>query len=155
MTIPVLDHASISLLEQVVNFTQARHGVLAGNIANIDTPEYKTRDLSPAKFQDSLKEAMEARRQQSSTTYQSPGSSSNLIISSAHVTKAASNALPYDDMREVKDSMKHIVYHDGHDVSLEAQVTEVAKNQSMHNMAITLLSFQFRQLGSAISERVG
>jgi flagellar basal-body rod protein FlgB len=40
-------------------------------------------------------------------------------------------------------------------VSLEAQVTELAKNQSMHNMAIGLLSVQFRQLKAAISERVG
>ena len=40
------------VLEQVVNFTEARHGVLAGNIANLDTPGYKTRDLSPALFQE-------------------------------------------------------------------------------------------------------
>ena len=39
------------VLEQVVNFTEARHGVLAGNIANLDTPGYKTRDLSPELFQ--------------------------------------------------------------------------------------------------------
>ncbi len=51
--------STIPILEQVVNFTEARHGVLAGNIANLDTPGYKTRDLSPALFQQRLKEAIE------------------------------------------------------------------------------------------------
>ena len=37
--------STIPVLEQVVNFTEARHGVLAGNIANLDTPGYQTRDV--------------------------------------------------------------------------------------------------------------
>ena len=37
---------TIPVLEQVVNFSQARHTVLAGNIANMDTPGYRARDLS-------------------------------------------------------------------------------------------------------------
>lgn len=155
MALPVLASSSISLLEQVVNFTQARHGVLAGNIANIDTPEYKTRDLSPERFQESLKEAMEKRRQKPSAPYLSPGMTGELLTFPRQSTPTSGGTPPYDDMREVEDSMKHILYHDGHDVSLEAQVTELAKNQSMHNMAVSLLSVQFRQLGSAISERVG
>jgi len=48
--------STIPVLEQTVNFTQARHGVLAGNIANLNTPGYKTRDLSPVEFQKRLKE---------------------------------------------------------------------------------------------------
>ena len=46
--------STLPVLEQVVNFTEARHGVLAGNIANLDTPGYKTRDLSPELFQERL-----------------------------------------------------------------------------------------------------
>lgn len=155
MGLPVLSSSSIALLEQVVNFTQARHGVLAGNIANIDTPEYKTRDLSSEKFQESLKAAMEKGRQRPKATYTSPGISGKLIDSPAPSVPSATNLPNYEEMQQVEDSVKHILYHDGHDVSLEAQVTELAKNQSMHNMAISLLTVQFRQLGSAISERVG
>jgi len=59
----LFDSSTIPVLEQVVNFTQARHGILAGNIANLDTPGYKTRDLSPVEFQNRLKEAIETRRQ--------------------------------------------------------------------------------------------
>lgn len=51
----MLNNTTLPVLEQAVSFAQARHGVLAGNIANIDTPGYKTRDLSPDLFQESLK----------------------------------------------------------------------------------------------------
>jgi flagellar basal-body rod protein FlgB len=152
MTLPLLASSNVVLLEQVVNFAQARHGVLAGNIANIDTPEYKTRDLSTDKFQDSLKRAMEKIRHPSPTpSYSSLG---NAVSWGNSPGESVAPATDYDNLREVKESMKHILYHDGHDVSLEAQVTELAKNQTMHNMAVSLLSVQFRQLKSAISERV-
>ena len=60
--------SSLPVLEQVVNFTEARHGVLAGNIANIDTPGYKTRDLSPELFQQRLQEAIATKNQPVSPT---------------------------------------------------------------------------------------
>ena len=41
----MFDASTLPLLEQVVNFTEARHGVLAGNIANLDTPGYRTREF--------------------------------------------------------------------------------------------------------------
>ena len=52
----MFDNSTLPMLEQVVNFTQARHGVLAGNIANLDTPGYRARDLSPQEFQERLKD---------------------------------------------------------------------------------------------------
>lgn len=140
----IFESSSLPVLEQVVNFAQSRHGVLAGNIANIDTPGYKTRDLSVEKFQKSLKEAMDQRRAAPRDQHNSPGLTGTTSQRSVDV----------DDLKEVKESMKHILYHDGHDVSLESQVTELSKNQTMHNMAITLMSSQFRQLKGAISERV-
>ena len=67
----IFQSSTLPVLEQVVNFTEARHGVLAGNIANLDTPGYKTRDLSPALFQERLKEAIETRHQPATPTYDS------------------------------------------------------------------------------------
>ena len=55
----LFNQTTIPVLEQVVNFSQARHTVLAGNIANLDTPGYKTRDLSPEGFHARLHEAMQ------------------------------------------------------------------------------------------------
>ncbi len=141
--------STIPVLEQVVNFTEARHGVLAGNIANLDTPGYKTRDLSPALFQQRLKEAIETRHQPDSPTY--AGDAANLSPNY--------NAERHDDrqlaaFQKVQDSMKSILRHDGDDVSMEQQVNEMMKNQQQHSLAINIMSAQFRLLKAAITERV-
>ena len=50
--------------------------------------------------------------------------------------------------------MKSIQLLDGSDVGIEQQVTEVAKNQFLHNLSVSIMSSQFRLLQAAISERV-
>ena len=144
----IFQSSSIPVLEQVVNFTEARHGVLAGNIANIDTPGYKTRDISPALFQEQLKEAIDTRKEPVT-----PFDSRSFGLTSADVA----NEREKNQMaafNKVRDSTKAILRHDGDDVSMEQQVNEIVKNQQEHNMAISIMSAQFRLLRVAITERV-
>lgn len=133
----LFNSSSIPVLEQAINFAQARHSVLAGNIANMDTPGYRVRDLSVDEFQSRLKEAIEERDRTGPS------------VSAAEIFRN-----PDRDISKVKDSMRSILYHDESDVGLESQVLEISKNQSMHNMAIAIMSSQFRMLHTAISERV-
>ena len=56
--------------------------------------------------------------------------------------------------RKVSDSMRSILRHDEGDVSMERQVNEIVKNQQQHNLAIGIMSAQFRLLRAAITERV-
>ena len=135
----IMSGSSINVLQHVAAFSEARHGLLAGNIANLDTPGYKTRDLSVENFQARLKEAIEYQKHVKAAGHESPG------------LMTTGNS---DPLTEVKNSMKSILYHDESDVGLEQQVTEMANNQFMHNMAIALMTQQFRQLETAISERV-
>lgn len=131
-----LGSTTIPVLEKVVSFAQSRHNVLAGNLANVDTPGYQVRDLSLGTFRERLSEMIEAKNSPASSTSQS---------SEIHYDSA---------MREVEDSMKTILFHDKSDVGMEQQVLEISKNQSMHNMAIAIMQNQFRLLNIAISERV-
>jgi flagellar basal-body rod protein FlgB len=39
-------YTSVERLEHAMTFHRERHGVLAGNVANVDTPGYKPMDLS-------------------------------------------------------------------------------------------------------------
>jgi flagellar basal-body rod protein FlgB len=55
----------------------------------------------------------------------------------------------------VRESLKGILFHDESNDSLEHQVAEINKNQVQHNLAITVLSSQFRLLQAAITERAG
>jgi flagellar basal-body rod protein FlgB len=141
-------NSTIPMLEQVVQFTQARHGVLAGNLANMDTPGYRTADLSTERFQAKLREAIEARDNRGirarNERYAGITSSSSSPFAEAD----------FDEFGEVKETMQSILHHDNSNVSLEKQVTELAKNQADHNLAITLLTSQMRLLQTAISERV-
>ena len=140
----MFDSSTLPVLEQVVNFTQARHGVLAGNIANIDTPGYKTRDISPDEFQSRLKEAVDARRQRSvSPTYD--------INAQLAGRESVSGQ---DGMDKVRDSIKSILFHDNSDVGIEQQVAEITKNHALHNLALSLMTAQFRLMRTAITERV-
>ena len=140
----MFESSSIPLLEQVVNFTEKRHGVLAGNIANLNTPGYRTRDLSPELFQQRLKEALESRHQPTTTT-DGYGKYSTLSPSAGHRAGA---------LEQVADSMKSILRHDNVDVGMEQQISAMMKNQSQHNLAIGIMSAQFRLLRAAITERV-
>jgi flagellar basal-body rod protein FlgB len=134
----LFDSTTIPILEQVLHFSEARHHVLAGNIANVDTPGYRVQDLSLDAFQQHLKEAIAARQERPREPISlSPDTSS-----------------PSDDLRHVRESIKSIEFLDGSDVGIEQQVTEVAKNQFLHNLTVSIMSSQFRLLQTAISERV-
>jgi flagellar basal-body rod protein FlgB len=150
----LFDSSTIPVLEQVVNFTQARHGVLAGNIANIDTPGYRTHDLSPERFQSALKKAIQTRDQPPALSYPYHDHLSGWPSASGQevgtLGKEASGQIRMDD---VKDSMKSILFHDNSNVSIEQQVTELTKNQFQHNLAISIMTSQFRLLRAAITER--
>jgi flagellar basal-body rod protein FlgB len=141
--------SSIPVLEQVVRFTEARHGVLAGNVANLDTPGYKTRDLSPALFEKSLQEAIEAGRQPATPNYDY-----DPFSSSPTQSRRNTNERQLAAFRKVEDSMKSVLRHDEGDVSMEQQINAIVKNHQQHNLAVNIMSAQFRLLKAAISERV-
>ncbi len=122
---------TIPVLQEVVSFSQARNAVLAGNIANIDTPGYQARDLSGEDFQARLKQAIDERDQ---PQVGSPGEM---------------ELAPKTLMAEVAKSAQ-ILRHDMNNVDMESQVSEMVKNHMQHNLAITILEDQFHQLQTAI-----
>jgi flagellar basal-body rod protein FlgB len=128
---------TIPILTEVVNFAQSRHTVLAGNVANVNTPGYRSRDLNEEVFQQKLKGAIRAAGARAEGI--SPG---------------AAASQPGDEMRDVRASLENLLYHDDTNIDLEKQVTEINKNQILHNFALTIMNDQFKLLQSAISERV-
>jgi len=132
---------TIPVLQQAVQFNQARHTVLAGNIANMDTPGYRVRDLSVDDFQNQLREVIKKRH--------APAQPQSVGMQLNGLTGAKSR----DEAEMVKEP-KTILYHDESNVGVEFQVTEMVKNQMQHNMALTIMNNQLRLLETAISERL-
>ena len=130
----VLQNKTMTALEQTLSFAQRRHELLAGNIANFDVPGYRSRDLDEGDFQNALRESLDS-------------TSPRDLVNSARVGTR-------DDRRSgPRDAMEQVVFHDGSDVSLESQVTEMSKNQHLHNLAITTMRSQFSLMRAAITER--
>ncbi len=128
---------SIPLLEQWLAFSEARHELLAANVANLDTPGYRARDLSVPGFQQKLREALAAP-----------------VFS--HRSSPGERVKPNrsDRFEHLAQEFPSLLRHDGTEVSMEQQIAELTKNQMMHNLIVSLLNSQIRLLQAAISERV-
>ena len=125
----LISQESTPLLEQVVRFTAARQRLIAENIANVDTPDYRQKDLSVKRFQRLLGERAEQRRRGGLAGYG-------------------------DIASEVENPVRDILFHDGNNRSMEQLASDMAKNAMMHNMAIEMLRKQFQQMDMALKERV-
>lgn len=167
--IRMFNSTSLPALEQTAIFTQRRHELLAGNLANLDTPDYRAKDLQVGQFQAALAESIQAARSPSPgyalPTLTTPSSPLGLPLATstplqktgkgdfATLAKVFSPGERDDFAAGPRQAMEPIVLHDGSDVSLERQVTEIAKNQNMHNLAIATMRSQFGLMRAAITER--
>lgn len=119
-------------LERVVAFTSQRHQLIANNIANLSTPDYRPTDLSVSEFQKQLGKAIDARRS-------NHGSSRGELET---------------DPLETLETHDNLLFHDGNDRSLEHTMQALAENTMTHNAALDLLRNEFNLLQAAIRGQV-
>ena len=145
----LFDSSTIPLLAKVAAFTERRHEVLTGNVANISTPDYRTRDLPVAEFQSALTEAVARHKvenapSQASWSYRSPDQAA---------TEPASELFPQTLFRAVPGPPRTLTFQDGNNRSIEQEVMEITKNSMMQGVAIELMNAQLNRLQAVISER--
>lgn len=136
----LLDSTNVPLLEQLAQFSERRHEVLAGNVANIDTPNYRRKDLPVTEFNDALRKAVLERRHVGVSRYSpAPPEPRSYFDDSLHVARTAdpSNAL----------------FQDGAERSVEADMLAMSKNVMMQNFAVELMTNQLNLLASVIREQ--
>ncbi len=121
----VVGNSNTAVLDRVIRFTESRHQLLANNIANIDTPGYKMKDLGLKQFQSDLQEAID--RNQLSPETQSQ--------------EAAGQT----------DYGQYLLFHDQNNRSVEKQVAAITENAILHNTAVELLRSRYGLLEKAIS----
>jgi flagellar basal-body rod protein FlgB len=127
----ILGDGPTPVLEQMLQFTDARQQYIADNIANATTPDYQQRDLSVDAFQAMLRERLEARDNGS------PGSER------------------FDDIKaEIEHPHKGILFHDGNNRSMEQLMTDNAKNALTHNLVVELLRRQYSTMDMALKEKL-
>lgn len=159
---PILNSTTIPLLEHVAKFGERRQEVLAGNIANIDTPEYRRRDLPVAKFQESLQQMVAARR--TGATSASPldamssSKRSKLELMQPYpaikVNSTAADA-SQDVFQAVEvEPSEATTFQDGNNRSLEREMMTLTKNVMMQTYAIEVMTTQMNMLQTAIMGRM-
>jgi flagellar basal-body rod protein FlgB len=143
----LFESSTIPLLAKAAAFAERRHEALAGNIANISTPDYRTRDLPVAEFRAALEEAVSRKRPVDSSGR--PAWSFSSISSSP----SAKELFPQTLFRAVPAPAKSLTFQDGNNRSIEQEVLEMTKNSIMQTVAIELMNTQLNRLQAVISER--
>lgn len=137
----MLGGSSLPALERSLQYMAARQKLLAGNIANIETPGYRPVDVSPAAFQGALRDALEQGRVD--------GQGGLAFDDSAPVAFTEAGA-------ELKPQVlaENIMFHDGNDRSLERLLQKMNENIYSFRAASQLIRNQFELVNTAIRERV-
>lgn len=142
----LFDSTTLPLLQKVASFAERRHEILAGNIANISTPDYRTRDLPVDAFQQALKEAV--ARRQSPSRRDVPGWSFT-----PPADQPLASMFPAELFQASEAVPGSVSFQDGNNRSVEHEVMEMTKNSLLQSMAVELMNAQMNRLQAVISER--
>lgn len=135
----ITNRGATPALIKTLAFNEAKLKMIADNVANIHTPYYRAKQLDSDMFKRSLREALNEK-----------GSDPHkmLDVNAGEEIKTASNGL-----LQVKPTLKpveNVLFHDGTNMSIEHQMSELAKTGMMHELATTLLRGSFQGLRKAI-----
>jgi flagellar basal-body rod protein FlgB len=119
----MIDTPEVALLSRFLDLAVVRGGVIAANMANVDTPGYRTRDIN--------------FRQELDRVSDQPGNDGSNFIPLSPVARQVQglNARP-----------------DGNNVSLEREGLLLSETQMRFSIAVQLLKGEFHGLMSAIHE---
>ncbi len=149
----LFNSTTVPLLEKVAMFGERRHDVLAGNLANIDTPNYKTRDLSVDDFQAALKSAVERMSEPKLQSLGQVPVVGNQVVTTNPGDPSMQQMFPNELFQAIDAAASNITFQDGGNRSVEHEVMEMTKNSMLQNFAVELMVAQMNMLQAVISER--
>ncbi len=140
----LINRGALPVLEKMAAFTEARHQVLAENIANADTPRYRAKHLDARAFQQALRRAIERR-----------GGSNAAAPLEIRSTRQFGMDRDGDLWtKPTEEPLENLMFHDGTTMRIERQMSQLAENHLMHQLATQLLRGRFESLLKAIRGRI-
>lgn len=121
---------TVSSLEHALNYSSAKQKVISQNIANVDTPNYKAKDVSfKAVFKDVMGQSFQANRSDT-RHYDFSSRSSRLpgVVNSSNVN--------YNE--------------NGNSVDLDKEMADLATNQIYYNALTERINGKFNSLQTVI-----
>ena len=119
---------TIDMLAGVLNFKSARHKAITANIANIDTPGYRPKDIA---FRDEIQA---------------------IIGSEKDVTMTRTNGKHLPGQSMSGDTTDFEVTECGENVDLDSEMSKLAENNLMYNLTVELLARKFKSLNTVLTE---
>lgn len=136
---------AIPALAASLQFAAARQRLIAGNVANLTTPDYRQLDVSPADFQARLREAVESRRRETGGMHGTLNWRSSPEMAFTSRGELRLNPTPV---------ARGVLGHDRNNRDLERLMQDQAENSAAFRVTTDLLRSRFELLRVAISERV-
>jgi flagellar basal-body rod protein FlgB len=116
------------VLEKSLDYSSTKQKVISQNIANVDTPNYKAKDVVKNSFQEALHTSLEAHRTNSRHFNFSENSNGSTIVT------------------EQSGSYNN----NGNSVDMDKEMAELATNQIYYNAVTDRLSGKFSSLQNVI-----
>ena len=108
------------LLFKQLGYRGDKQKVISGNIANINTPDYKAKDLV---FEEELQKASEASKMRLELA----------TTNSKHIKHSQINAVKHPQQPQVIEKEGLVEQNDGNNVNLDQEMSAMAKNNVMVN----------------------
>jgi len=139
----VVNDAKIQVYEHMLAFTRAKHSVHVENVANALTPGYRAKHLDAADFQRSLKKAVDNRGDSRSARV--------VLPDTKQVRSGDDGRLTFTPTTRPAEN---ILFHDGTNVRIEHEMSEMAENAMTHQLVTELLKGEYDGLNKAIFGQV-
>ncbi len=135
----VTNRGAMPALIQTLSYTEARHQMIAENVANWQTPGYKAKQLDERAFQKALRAALNEK---------GSDPSKRLVVSGHEQFETMEDGglrvTPTDHPTDQP------LFHDGTNASIDRMMSDLADNAMVHQAATTLLKGRFDSLQKAI-----
>ena len=125
----------ISVLSQAMDLRTQRHQVLASNIANADTPNYKARDFG---FEAAMQNAIAGRSHASGVVLER-------TMSGHMLGGGASGPAALQFRTETQSAV------DGNTVDMDVERAQIAENAMQYQILTQLISEKFKGIRSALA----
>lgn len=141
----MFDKGSLPAMEAWLHWTVHKNRVIVNNIANVETPFYKTMDVPEDHFRRIMARAWDEQRRSEVGTW-------GMERRDGIVPKRANTM----DVRYIEASPENagVLKHTENNVDIDLEMAKMVKNTGLHNMLAQLLTQQFDLMREAIRERV-
>jgi len=121
---------TFNTLEQSLQYSSAKNKVISTNISNVDTPNYKAKDVM---FKQTLNEALQ-------------NTMPTKLTNDRHISFNNDMRLPYQEFKKGNTSYNH----NGNNVDIDKEMSELAKNQIYYQGLVDRMNDKFNNLQTVI-----